>query len=90
MQQALAAWVEQLPKSGHKRGGRSAPASPIISLVISMRSFCFSNSRMILATAGRFMRRFMAPMACPGEQGERHAGRVGGFQTELPAGKCWQ
>lgn len=28
-----------------------------------MRSFCFSNSRMILATAGRFMRRFMAPMA---------------------------
>lgn len=28
-----------------------------------MRSFCFSNSRMILATAGRFMRRFIAAMA---------------------------
>ena len=39
------------------------PASPIISLVISMRSFCFSNSRMILATAGRFMRRFIWPIA---------------------------
>jgi hypothetical protein len=41
----------------------SSIASPIISDVISMRSFCFSNSRMIFDRAGRFICLFMAAMA---------------------------
>ena len=42
----------------------SSTASPIISLVISIRSFCRSNSRMMFDSAGRFICLFMAPMAC--------------------------
>ena len=41
----------------------SSTASPMTSLVISMRSFCTSNSRMIFCSAGRFIWRFMAPIA---------------------------
>ena len=41
----------------------SSMASPIISLVISMRSFCLSNSRMIFCNAGMFICLFIRPMA---------------------------
>jgi hypothetical protein len=42
----------------------SSMASPIISLVISIRSFCFSNSRMMFWMEGRFMRLFIIFIAC--------------------------
>jgi hypothetical protein len=48
----------------HLTSKASSTASPIISLVISMRSFCRSNSRMICCSCGKLSRRFMTRMAC--------------------------
>lgn len=53
----------------------SSTASPIMSLVISMRSFCRSNSISTFCMLGRFSRRFMTRMACGGSEGEAEGSR---------------